>query len=209
MFGNCLRLFVPLQGILRTGWVLNVGICSSSCWCLGMQTEVLSAEDFCCIQHCSRDGPDWIDMEIKKRQVHLYNKILQSDGLGSLMEKPQNPGSSASLLYTAEQRGMVTAHGSVKEEGFMTFDWTNTSLANLDGEKVSGGEQSSDIKHPEEERYNENFLHTLKHSYLDAPEKTLPSLWGLPGKGFATPMGLSHWSPFVNTHYSLKTFAIH
>ena len=60
-------------------------------------------------------------MEIKKRQVHIYNKILQSDGLGSLMEKPQNPGSSASLLYTAEQGGMVTAHGLVKEEGFMTF----------------------------------------------------------------------------------------
>lgn len=58
------------------------------------------------------------------------------------MEKPQNPGSSASLLYTAEQGGRVIDYGLIKEERFMTFGWANTRLANLNGEEVSGGEQS-------------------------------------------------------------------
>lgn len=206
MFGNCLSLFVPLQSILRTGWVLNIGICSSSCWCLGTRTELLSTEDLAVFSFAHGMGLTELTWKLRKDKYTSTTKYFNQ--MGSLMEKPQNPWSSASLLYTTEQGGLVTAHGLIKEEGFMTFGWTNISLANLDGE-VSGGEQSSDIKHPEEERYNENFLHTLKHSYLDPPEKTLPSLWGLPGKGFATPMGLMHWSPFVNTHHSLKTSAIH
>ena len=53
--------------------------------------------------------------------MHIYNKILGADGLGSLMEKLQNPGSSASLLYIAEQGGRVIDYSLIKEEGLMTF----------------------------------------------------------------------------------------
>lgn len=43
---------------------------------------------------------------MKKRQAQKdTQKELGSGGLGSLMEKPQHPGSSACLLYRIEQTG--------------------------------------------------------------------------------------------------------
>lgn len=114
--------------------------------------------------------------------MHIYNKILGSDGLGYLMEKLQNLGSSASLLYIAEQGGRVIDYSLIKEEGLMTFGWANTRWANLNGEEVSGGKQCSDSKDPEEERYNEHFLHTPT-TYVLGPTRedfaiSMRFIWG-------------------------------
>jgi hypothetical protein len=70
------------------------------------------------------------------KEEHTYTN---RNGLGSQLEKPQQPGSSACLLYRVEQRGGVTAYRRVKA-GFTVYNWIkDTGFTNLGRSSLCGG----------------------------------------------------------------------
>lgn len=137
-------------------------------------------------------------------------------GLGSLMETPQHPSNSVSLVCTVEQgsRGIICCwmrrqgyYLQIDKEAVTIYHWTRRQVSVI-WVWADSREQSLGSRYLSEETVVNIFCSHCEHIPLEQ-RKALPFLWASPRGDFATPMRLRHWGPWhghahINNTRSIK-----